>query len=132
MTPAYQGYANLGDPGQLQYAHVNMPALYGLDATLDFFDGIGWPLVFERVHALGGHLVDAAASQRLDLITPPSRRAGIFTFRCADAEAVRARLAQQRISVSARGEGIRVSPHFYNVPDEIDTCLAALGAALQA
>jgi cysteine desulfurase / selenocysteine lyase len=126
MAPAYKGYANLDDPGQLQYAHVNMPALYGLDATLDHFDAIGWPLVFQRVRELGDHVVEAAARHGLDLITPPSRRAGIFTFRCAGAEGVREQLAQRRISVSARGEGIRVSPHFYNVPDEIDTCLAAL------
>ena len=42
MAPAYQGYANMDDASQLQYAHVNMPAIYGLDATLDFFERIGW------------------------------------------------------------------------------------------
>ena len=42
MAPAYRGYANMDDASQLQYAHVNMPAIYGLDATLDFFERIGW------------------------------------------------------------------------------------------
>jgi cysteine desulfurase / selenocysteine lyase len=126
MDPAFQGYANMHDPHMLQYAHVNQPAMYGLDATLDFFEGIGWPLVYRRVHALGSHLIAGAAQRGLDLITPAQQRAGIFILRCADNEGVRQKLADRNISVSARGEGIRVSPHFYNTTAEVDQMLAAL------
>lgn len=126
MTPAYRGYANEGDPGQLQYAHVNVPAMYGLDATLDFFEAIGWPLVHGRVARLGAHLVSQAERRALPLLTPPACRAGIFVFPCAEPAAACAELARRGISVSARGEGVRVSPHFYNTPDEIDRCLDAL------
>ena len=132
MDPAYQGYANLDHPDQLQYAHVNLPAMYGLDATLDFFENVGWPLVFSRVHDLGSHLIEAAARRRLDLITPPAMRAGVFVLRCRDGEAARLELARRNISVSTRGEGVRVSPHFYNTPDEIDQCLTALAEVLAA
>jgi cysteine desulfurase/selenocysteine lyase len=132
MQPAYQGYANLDHPDELQYAHVNVPAMYGLDATLDFFESIGWPVVFQRVRDLGSHLVEAAARRRLDLVTPPHMRAGIFVFRCRDGEAVRLELARRNISVSARGSGIRVSPHFYNTTDDIDQCLSALADILAA
>jgi selenocysteine lyase/cysteine desulfurase len=126
MAPAYRGYANMDDAAQLQYAHVNMPALYGLDATLDFFERIGWANVHRRVRDLGGHLIESAARQGLDLVTPPAQHAAIFVLRCPDGEAARQRLAGQNISVSARGEGVRVSPHFYNSTEEIDQCLAAL------
>ena len=128
MEPAYRGYANLDDPQRLQYAHVNIPALYGLDATLDLFDRIGWPAVFARVRELGAHWWQRAARLGLPLITPPAQRAGIFVFRCPDAEAVRTRLGDAGFSVSARGDGIRVSPHFYNTADEIEACLQALAA----
>jgi cysteine desulfurase/selenocysteine lyase len=131
MEPAFQGYANMHDPAQLQYAHVNVPAMYGLDATLDFFQGVGWPLVYQRVHALGAHLVAGAAQRGLDLITPARQRAGIFVFRCADGEGVRQKLADRNISVSARGEGIRVSPHFYNTTAEVDQLLSALAQVVQ-
>jgi selenocysteine lyase/cysteine desulfurase len=126
MTPAYQGYANIDDARQLQYAHVNIPALFGLDATLDFFERIGWDRVFQQVRALGERVIDAAARQGLPVVTPRDMRAGIVVLRCADGEAARARLAEHGISVSARGAGVRVSPHFYNTADEVDRCLAVL------
>ena len=125
LEPAYRGYANMDDAAQLQYAHVNIPAMYGLDATLDYFERIGWARVHERVRALGSHLVARAASLRLDLVTPPEQRAGIFVLRCADGETLRRQLDQRGISVSARGVGVRVSPHFYNTTGDIDRCLEA-------
>ena len=131
MAPAYHGYANMDDESQLQYAHVNMPAIYGLDATLDFFERMGWPAVHRRVRELGGHLIEGATRRGLELVTPPAQRAGIFVLRCPDGEAARQRLAAQNISVSARGEGVRVSPHFYNTTEEIDRCLAALALVVQ-
>jgi selenocysteine lyase/cysteine desulfurase len=126
MEPAYRGYANMDDPSQLQYAHVNVPALYGLAGTLDFFDGIGWARVYQRVQELGARLLDGAARRGLDLVTPPAMHAGIFVFRCQDGEAARQQLAARDISVSARGAGVRVAPHFYNTTEDVDECLAAL------
>lgn len=126
MQAAFHGYANHDDPKQLQYAHVNIPAIYGLDATLDFFESVGWNVVFERVRALGAHVVAGAQRHGLDLLTPARARAGIFAFRAADAERLQQRLAARGISVSARGPAVRLSAHYYNLPEEIDECLAAL------
>lgn len=126
MEPAFRGYANADSAAELQYAHVNLPALYGLDATLDFLERVGWDSIFARVRSLGDHVVEGAARRRLDLVTPAHARAGIFSIRVADAEAARTRLAERRISVSARDGRVRVSPHFYNEPAEIDACLDAL------
>jgi selenocysteine lyase/cysteine desulfurase len=130
MEPAYQGYANMEDASQLQYAHVNVPAMYGLDATLDFLERIGWATIHRRVRELGTHLVAGAAERGLDLVTPPARRAAIFVLRCPDGEAARQRLAALNISVSARGAGVRVAPHFYNTTEEVDQCLAALAEVI--
>lgn len=126
MKAPFQGYANMDDEQQLQYAHVNIPALYGLDATLDLLEGFGWPLIHQRVRELGRHLVQGAARLGLDLVTPPEFSAGIFVLRCADGEATRVQLAERGISVSVRGAGLRLSPHFYNTPEEIDRALAAV------
>jgi selenocysteine lyase/cysteine desulfurase len=100
--------------------------MYGLDATLDFFEAIGWDLVFRRVAELGAHLLEGATRRGLDLITPTGMHAGIFVFRCAHGDEVRKQLASRNISVSARGQGVRVAPHFYNTPEEVDQCLDAL------
>lgn len=126
MKPAYHGYANMEDASQLQYAHVNVPAMYGLDATLDFFEQVGWATVHRRVRELGAHLIEAAARHGLDVVTPAALCAGIFVLQCPDGEAARQQLVALNISVSARGKGVRVSPHFYNTTEEIDQCLSAL------
>ncbi|MBS0452657.1 MAG: aminotransferase class V-fold PLP-dependent enzyme [Proteobacteria bacterium] len=130
MAPAWQGYANMDDARQLQYAHVNTPALYGLDATLDLLEGIGWDTIFARVRALGDQLIAESNRLGLDLITPHDQRAGIFVFRAPNGEATRLRLAERNISVSARGEGVRVSPHFYNSTQDVQQCAAALAEVL--
>ena len=130
LVPAWQGYANMDDAGQLQYAHVNTPALYGLDATLDVLESIGWDTIHARVRALGERLIAEADRNGLDLVTPRDQHAGIIVFRAPDGEAVRQRLSERDISVAARGAGVRVSPHFYNTPEEVEQCAAALAQVL--
>lgn len=55
-----------------------------------------------------------------DVVTPRerSKRAGIVTFRCPQAGVLFGTLARENITVSLREGMIRVSPHFYNSPDE--------------
>jgi selenocysteine lyase/cysteine desulfurase len=130
MQPAYRGYANDGGPNPLQYAHVNMPALYGLDATLDLFDRIGWAAIHARVAALGATLEAALLRHGLDPITPRGPQAGIRVVRVPDADAACARLAAQGISVSARGQGVRISPHFYNTESDVEQGALALAQSL--
>ena len=122
----------MDDQSLLQYAHVNIPAMYGLDATLDFFERIGWDAVYGRVRELGRHLLASAALRRLDLVTPADAHAGIFVVRCANDEAAQRTLAGRGVSVAARGYGLRVSPHFYNTADEIDRGLAAIAELIEA
>ncbi len=131
MVPAWRGYANMDDPRQLQYAHINTPALYALGATLDLLESVGWPVIHAQVQRLGDHLVAAAEQHGLDLVTPRNQRAGIFVVRAPDGEAARVRLAERNISVSARGVGVRISPHFYNTPAEVGQCCAELAQILQ-
>jgi len=131
MHPAYRGYKNMDDESQLQYAHVNIPAMYGLDAMLDFFERIGWDTVYRRVRELGRHLLESAPRRRLVLVTPVDAHAGIFVLRCANGEAAQRALAERGISVSARGYGLRVSPHFYNTADEVDRGLAAIAELIE-
>ncbi len=130
MKPIWQGYANMDDERQLQYAHVNSPALYGLDATLDLFEDIGWDTVHARVRMLSNQLISEADRHGLSLVTPRHQRAGIHIFKAPDGEAVRLRLAEQGISVSARGEGVRIATHFYNSTQDVQKCAAALAQVL--
>jgi selenocysteine lyase/cysteine desulfurase len=131
MTAAWRGYANMDDEHQLQYAHVNTPAMYGLDATLDLLESFGWDAIHAQVRQLGEHMIAAGERHGLDLVTPPAQHAGILVFRAPDGEAARQQLAQGGISVSARGAGVRVSPHFYNTAEEVERCAASLAEAIR-
>ncbi len=43
---------------------------------------------------------------------------------------MRGALSERQVFVSIRGDTIRVTPHLYNDEQDLDTFIAALGAAL--
>ena len=88
-------------------------------------------------HAANGPcstLVSKAVQQFLsecsneELTTPvdPNQRAGIVSLKVRNLSAVMNRLRRNRIAVSSRGGGVRVSPHFYNTIKELDSLVSVL------
>ena len=78
--------------------------------------------VEERILALTDYLIERVKEAGWKLQTPEEKscRSGIVNF-LIDRPAERVeQLAKKRIIVSARANGIRVSPHFYNTKEEID------------
>ncbi|MEM2093039.1 MAG: hypothetical protein QXE16_02020 [Candidatus Bathyarchaeia archaeon] len=58
----------------------------------------------------------------MQLQTPedPNCRSGIINFKVKNLKEIMGELRRKDIIVSARANGIRVSPHFYNTEEEID------------
>ena len=81
--------------------------------------------VERRVLELTDYLIDKVKMLGLKLQTPeePQHRSGIVNFKIEKPKEVVERLRQKGIVVSARANGIRVSPHFYNTKTEIDTLI---------
>ena len=126
MEPAYQGYANMADPTQLQYAHVNIPAIYGLDATLDFFERVGWGAVFARVAALGraphrGRVAPRARSRHAAAHARGHLRLSLRRRRRRE-ESTRAPPHQRVGARRRRARGAARVQH----AEEVDQCLDAL------
>ena len=71
---------------------------------------------------LTDRLIDSVKDLGLELQTPEQRqcRSGIVNFKIRKPQKVTDRLNKKGIVVSARANGIRVSPHFYNTEEEID------------
>lgn len=120
LAPAFRGYLNQPPEQGLQFAHINYPGVYVLDATLDLFGKtIGWENVHRRTASLVQWLADDLAEGGIEVATPEGARAGIASFPLPDPERTLARLNADRMYAAARGPYLRASPFFYNSRDDI-------------
>lgn len=83
--------------------------------------------VKHRIMKLTDHLIDGIKQLGFELQTPEDKqcRSGIVNFKMSSPQRVAERLAKKDIIVSARANGVRVSPHFYNTEEEIDSFISA-------
>jgi selenocysteine lyase/cysteine desulfurase len=105
-----------------------VPSLYAARAGLEALEEVGMETIAARVEALASRLVSAAKERGYGLITPeePERRGPLVVLDCRDAGALVEALARENIVTSARGNGLRVSFHYYNLPEDVDAILRVL------
>jgi isopenicillin-N epimerase len=115
--------------------------MIALREALAFQTKVGRPAIEQRARTLSTQLVTGLA--KLPGVTvwtspDPERRAAVVSFLPAtlDANKLAAALyTKDRVAITTRGgqdrPGLRVSPHFYNSPAEVDRLLAALGGYLK-
>ncbi len=110
------------DAMRFEEGSMNLLGIIGLGAAVDLLLEIGIKNIEERVLGLGDVII-REAEQRGHLVrTPKARneRGGNVTFSGNfEPATARDRLRENRIMVSVRGGGLRVSPHFYNTEEEI-------------
>lgn len=84
---------------------------------------VGIANIERHLFGLTSSIVAAIDDAGFQLVTPRdrSKRAGIITFRCAGAVELFDFLKKENFWVSLREGMIRVSPHFYNSPEEVET-----------
>ncbi len=88
---------------------------------------LGLDKVEARIKKLDTMLVDGLIESGFQLQTPEEEDRRIFlNVKHEDPEGIVKNLAEHKIVVSPRVGGIRISPHFYNREDEVDTFLEKL------
>ncbi len=88
---------------------------------------------FEGISTRRKELLEGLRELDVKVLGPVEEKnpgSGIVTFETDDHKTLVRRLAEKKVMVSGRFSHIRVSPHFYNTSEEIDSLLDALKAEL--
>jgi cysteine desulfurase / selenocysteine lyase len=114
----------------LEVGSPHFAGIFALGGSLAVLEEIGQPVVGARIEALTDYLHRRLEEEGFDIASPRdrSRRAGITIVRMEKAPAVVEALASAGIIVSARGAGVRISVHIFNLEADVDRCVAALAA----
>jgi selenocysteine lyase/cysteine desulfurase len=77
-------------------------------------------------------LIEGGLSRNLALMGThdPQQKAPTTAFRVADSHKVEADLLDRGVIASARGDAIRLAPHFYTRLDDVDQALDCLADVL--
>jgi cysteine desulfurase/selenocysteine lyase len=117
---------------------ANYPGAIGLAASLKLLEDLGPANVARHIYQLTDQLIQGLDALGVEVVTKraPENRSGIVTFSVGSAEEnvkLMNTLLAQKILVSVRYTsnvgGVRVSSHYYNSVEDIDTLLQAVKRA---
>ncbi|MCP4189622.1 MAG: aminotransferase class V-fold PLP-dependent enzyme [Planctomycetaceae bacterium] len=122
------------DAARYEGGSRNMPGFLGLAASLELLREQGLrsdasPLA-DRILAIAERASDLLAACGADVFPRPpiDHQSGIVIFEVPEVEPMQVRRAclDDKIAVSCRGGGVRISPHAYNSDEEIDQLIATV------
>lgn len=117
----------------------NYPGAIGLAASINLIQSLGQQNIARHIFDLTDQLIAGLDRLGISVVTPrePDHRSGIVSFSVGTAEQnvkLMNRLLEKKILVSVRYTsnvgGVRVSCHFYNSAEDIDTLLRELKRAI--
>ena len=105
-----------------------VPNSYAAEAGLKIIDEVGLPAIECRIREITAAIIAEAKSAGYTLAVPddPERHGALITLRSHDENAIVAALENDGIVTSCRAGNLRISPHFYNDSDDLDTLFRAL------
>jgi selenocysteine lyase/cysteine desulfurase len=105
-----------------------IPAIYAGIAGIDLISEIGIAATREHVTALNERLIAGVDELGGSVATPrdPAFRGALVCIRSTDAPALVRELGSEGIVTSERDGNLRISPHAYNVEEDVDAVLAGL------
>jgi cysteine desulfurase/selenocysteine lyase len=118
------------DAGRYECGTLNTIGCFGLRASVDFLLSAGIGKIAAVVQGLGDLVAEGVRRKGYEILgaRTPETGAGIVSFRKAgiDSAAVCAMLRQNSIVTAPRAGWIRVSPHIYIEPWEIEKMIELL------
>jgi len=118
------------DAGRYECGTLNTVGCYGLRASIEFLLEVGIERIAPAVTALADQLAEGAVGKDYQLLgeRTPEHSAGIIAIHKAglDCRKIVRDLKEQGILAAPRQGWVRLSPHFYISPEEIDRVIDAL------
>lgn len=108
-----------------------IPSIYGASAGVELLQEIGFQKVAGHIKTLTALLLEGARSLRIQTKTPPDSVGPLVVLRAKDADALVQKFAQQDVVLSNRHDGLRISFHIYNTPEDVNHVLALLEQNLE-
>jgi len=105
-----------------------IPNLYAGLAGLSLFEHVRLEEIRDHVEGLATMLIAEAQERGFELLTPaePELRGPLVVLGAHDAAKLVETLAREDIIVSSRGPGLRISFHYYNLPEDVEAVLRVL------
>ena len=125
------------DAGRFEPGSYNIPGILAMGASIDLLTGIGIDAIWSRIESLTARLCAGLEARGYRVYSPrddADERSGIVVFEPPDAknrptpplDEIVADLQRKQIVIVVRGGRLRASPHFYNMPEQMDALVAAL------
>ena len=121
---------------RFEYSTPNGLPILGLDAALGIFECLdgGMAAVEQRILGLTSYAIAGLERLGYPVVSPQGvgERSGIVCFKLhpqrqdISSQQLVDELASRNVHLAARGDVVRISPHFYNTLEEIDVLLNAL------
>jgi cysteine desulfurase/selenocysteine lyase len=114
------------------------PEMAALSTSIRIAQGVGLTAIAQGVRKNARALVEGLVELGADLRGPwprsDSELSGIVSFshRATTTEQIGAELTKAQVRFSHRADSIRLSPHYYNTPDDLDRALEAVESALRS
>lgn len=117
-------------PGASRFDTGTPPVLAAFAARggMDFLLDVGITEIEDRIRVLSAHAIQGIRDRNLPLASPDDSflKGATTAIYVPDSHALEMHLASQNIIVSARGDVIRLAPHFFSEEWEIDRALDAI------
>jgi cysteine desulfurase/selenocysteine lyase len=118
------------DAGRYECGTLNTIGCYGLRATIDFLLGVGVERIGADIQKLGDLVANGARRKGYEILgnRSPENGAGIVSMRKpgTDCRMIVHHLQDREILAAPRQGWVRMSPHFYVSPEEIERVIELL------
>ena len=147
LRPAETGWFGQEDPFAFDVKNLNyartarrleggtppVTAAFAARAGMELLREVGLDRIGDHIDYLSAYCLRGALRRGLKVVSPlqVSKKGSTTSIEVpGDSHSVEMQLKSQNIVTSARGQVVRLAPHFFNTPAEIDTALDALSRIL--